>query len=255
MPAHSESELLEYVFKSQFLTDDHPLNLFYAWLNEHPELQLSQERCDRMTMLCSDLPQVQYLKSSLGKDAKKDYEVSPGLINLLNLFRSHFMTPLPAEPLSFEGGEDMIRKEFDALCLFLSRENFKLTWAKDALSPAPNKKEYFGTLTFFINGKETFNLVMEDGHGHIKYSSHLEESWRQGVDVLTLKDTLPLEILSSFLSPKSVGPLFESLSTPDQIRLAYSLKLNSSEMKLSIIKESFTHNRFLIPFSKKLMRR
>ncbi|HQS84334.1 MAG: hypothetical protein B7Y25_04015 [Alphaproteobacteria bacterium 16-39-46] len=236
------------------LPPDHPLNSYYNWLNENPELRFSQENRDRIAELCSARPHVRYLKSTTGKGGEKDYELAPGFLNFLNLVRSHFAQT--SEALPFEENLETLTQELRNLCTFLSRKNFKLTWQEEDLDYSLLKNDYFGTLTFLINDKKSFTLTMEmgaPGHGEIKRFPLMEGDWRQTVDIDALQKTLPPEILALFLTPETYEKTLPNLSPQDQLTLTHSLDLESVEMKCAIIKAAYTHNLHLKPLAKRLM--
>ncbi|MBS0185853.1 MAG: hypothetical protein JSS34_05875 [Proteobacteria bacterium] len=245
----------KYLFKAPFLEEDHPLNIYYAWLNENPDLRLSQERRNKMAALCSALPKVRYLKSTMGKKGEKDYELAPGLINFLNFTHSFYGNPA-SECLAFEENQEAVSRGFDTLCRFLSRDNFALTWEGENLFYSPIQRDYFDDITFFINGKKAFILIMENGspgHGLLKRFPRMEGDWRQTVDIEDLQKTLPLETLASFLTPQAYEKLFLTLPPQDQVNLTYGLDLESVEMKCSVIKSAYRYNAVLIPLAKRLI--
>ncbi len=241
-----------HVFKALFLKEGHFIHAYYTWLNENPELRFSQERRDRMASFCSGLPNVRYLKSTHGKGGIKDYELAPGFINFLKFSHSFFGEP-SSEFLLFEENKERVLEELDKLCTFLSRENFKLTCERENLSYNSLKNDYFGTLTFLINGKDAFVFTMEPIHGYIKQIVRVEEDWRQKIDIEALQKTLPPEILGSFLTPETYKKICSTLSGEDQITLTHSLDLDSVEMKCAVVEAAYTQQPLLIPFSRGLM--
>ncbi|MBS0185222.1 MAG: hypothetical protein JSS34_02550 [Proteobacteria bacterium] len=184
----------------------------------------------------SNLPHVRYLKSTEGKAGTPDYEIAPGIINMLNVIRTFVPDPTNPNSIAYEPALEAIHAEFKRLCSFFQREGFMVSYEErdvNHLTFHTAKQDYFGDITFNINGEKAFDIVVESlGHGTLKMHKK-KGDWKSTVKLGSLHG-LPPELQAFFWNPDNLD-FFKEQSPQSQKVLLSSLDIDALETKLSVI--------------------
>ncbi|MBS0185275.1 MAG: hypothetical protein JSS34_02830 [Proteobacteria bacterium] len=239
-----------------------PLPPTYIFSEDNPLRQIleedindggfSQAQRDDWAARCSNLPNIRYSKSSQGKGQPNDCEVTPGLINGVNVMRAVLNDPHHKDALPFDANEEALCGEINRLCALFRQKGTPFTWTKKEWKYYPSKNDWFGSIVFHIEGVEAFEFVMElgePGHGYIKRYPNPKD-WRKQA---LLPSHFPPEIVGSYTTSAHLETKLPVFSEQDQINFVHSLDLTALKDQIDLIKYAYSHHPSLIPFAQNLI--